>query len=55
MIFAKDNKKDSVKEMFEVGAHFGYAKARRHPSTMQFILGKKNGVEFFDLEKVNKQ
>jgi small subunit ribosomal protein S2 len=55
MIFAKDHKKDQIKEMFEVGAHFGYAKSRRHPSTMPYILGRKNNVEIFDLEKVEKK
>ncbi|HMP67298.1 MAG TPA: 30S ribosomal protein S2 [Candidatus Paceibacterota bacterium] len=53
MITTKDNKKDQIKEMFEVGAHFGYLKSRRHPSTKPFILGKKNNVEIFDLEKVS--
>ncbi len=41
--------------MFEVGAHFGYAKSRRHPSTMPYILGKKSGTEIFDLEKIAKK
>lgn len=37
--------------MFEAGAHFGYAKSRRHPSTKPFIFGAKEGVEIIDLEK----
>lgn len=40
-----------VKELMDVGAHFGYASARRHPSVKNFILGSKNKVEIFDLEK----
>lgn len=55
MFFTKDSKKDQVKEMFEVGAHFGYIKSRRHPSTMSYILGKKNNVEIFDLKKVEEK
>ena len=43
--------KKLVDSMFEVGAHFGYAKSRRHPSTKPFIFGAKNGVEIIDLEK----
>jgi small subunit ribosomal protein S2 len=43
--------KDFVNSMFEVGAHFGYKKARRHPSTKPYIFGTKNGVEIIDLEK----
>lgn len=55
MITKTDNKKDQVKEMFAVGAHFGYIKSRRHPSTSAYIFGKKNNVEIFDLEKVSKK
>lgn len=43
--------KDRVSELMDVGAHFGYASARRHPSVKNFILGAKNKVEIFDLEK----
>lgn len=43
--------KGMVKELMDVGAHFGYASARRHPSVKNFILGSKNKVEIFDLEK----
>lgn len=47
-----DKKKDpKIEELLEVGAHFGYASARRHPSTKKYILGSKNKVEIFDLEK----
>ena len=34
-----------------MGAHFGFAKSRRHPSAAPFIFGAKNKVEIFDLEK----
>jgi len=44
--------KEAVKEMFEVGAHYGYSKSRRHPSVSPYIFGAKDGVEIFDLEKV---
>lgn len=40
-----------VEELMGLGAHFGYASARRHPSTKKYILGSKNKVEIFDLEK----
>lgn len=45
-----DNKK-AIESMLSVGAHFGYAKSRRHPSTKSFIAGSKNGYEIIDLEK----
>jgi small subunit ribosomal protein S2 len=37
--------------LFEVGAHFGFSKSRRHPSTNPFIFGSKNRFDIFDLEK----
>ena len=40
-----------IKELFAVGAHFGFVKSRRHPSVKPFIFGKKERVEIFDLEK----
>lgn len=40
-----------VEELFKVGAHFGFGKSRRHPSTSPFIFGSKNKVDIFDLEK----
>jgi small subunit ribosomal protein S2 len=45
-----DNKK-VIESMLSAGAHFGYAKSRRHPSTKSFIAGSKNGYEIIDLEK----
>lgn len=40
-----------VEELFAAGAHFGYSKAKRHPSTKDFVYGTKNRVEVIDLEK----
>ena len=40
-----------VESLFAVGAHFGFIKSRRHPSTKPFIFGIKNKIEIFDLEK----
>lgn len=37
--------------MFSVGAHYGYSKSRRNPTTAKYIFGTKDGVEIFDLEK----
>jgi small subunit ribosomal protein S2 len=51
MNLLKTDSKKAVESMFQVGAHFGYAKARRHPSTKPFIFGAKDGVEIIDLEK----
>jgi small subunit ribosomal protein S2 len=43
-----------IDKLFSVGAHFGYAPSRRHPSVSQYIFGAKGGVELFDLEQVAK-
>ncbi len=45
----------SIDELFKAGAHFGYSKTRRHPSTKNFILGVKNRVEIIDLAKTQDQ
>ncbi len=43
-----------VEGLFSVGAHFGFVKSRRHPSTKPFIYGVKNKIEIFDLEKTSE-
>lgn len=45
---------DTIGAMFEVGAHFAYSKARRHPTASPFIFGAKDKVEIFDLEKTKE-
>jgi len=42
-----------IDKLFAVGAHFGYAPSRRHPSVAPFIFGSKGGTELFDLEKTS--
>jgi small subunit ribosomal protein S2 len=54
MNLGNTNTKNTIEQMFEAGAHFAYAKSRRHPSTKKFIFGVKNGVEIIDLEKTEK-
>ncbi|MEK7662432.1 MAG: 30S ribosomal protein S2 [Patescibacteria group bacterium] len=43
--------KDALEGMFAVGAHFGYQRGRRHPSSKPYIFGSKNRVDIIDLEK----
>jgi small subunit ribosomal protein S2 len=43
-----------IDKLFAVGAHFGYAPSRRHPSVASFIFGSKGGTELFDLEKTSE-
>lgn len=40
-----------VKQMFDLGAHFGYARESRHSSTKPFLFGLKNKTVIIDLEK----
>lgn len=40
-----------VNEMFSVGAHYGYTRTRRHPTTKPFLYGTKNRTDIIDLEK----
>lgn len=40
-----------IEEMFKAGAHYGYSKSRRHPSTSQYIFATKNGVDIINIEK----
>ena len=47
--------KDIVKDLFAVGAHFGFVRSRRHPSAKPFILGNKDKTEIFDLEKTSQE
>jgi small subunit ribosomal protein S2 len=49
---AKSNPR--IDQMFSVGAHFGYAKARRHPTTAPYIFGVKNKIEIINLEKTEE-
>lgn len=52
---AKEQVNDPVIDaLFKVGAHYGYAKTRRHPSTAPYILGLKNRVEIINLERTKE-
>lgn len=45
----------SIDALFEVGAHYGYSRGRRHPSAEKFIFGQKDKHDIFDLEKTLDQ
>ncbi len=48
-VSTKDN--GLLQGLFGAGAHYGFIKSRRHPSTKPFIYGVKNKIEIYDLEK----
>lgn len=41
-----------ITALFNVGAHLGYSKARRHASMKSFIFGSKGKTDIIDLTKV---
>jgi small subunit ribosomal protein S2 len=54
-IMSTENNTNIIQRLFEAGAHFGFSKSRRHPSTVPFIFGSKNGTDIFDLEQTAAQ
>lgn len=44
-----------IKTLFEAGAHFGYGRARRHPTAQPFLFGTKDRTDIFDLELTEKR
>lgn len=44
-------KESMMRELFKVGAHFGFSRRRRHPSTSPFIVGFKNKNAVINLEE----
>ena len=40
--------------LFKAGAHFGYSKTRRHPSTGKFVYGTKNKVDIINIEDTER-
>jgi small subunit ribosomal protein S2 len=44
-----------IKNLFEAGAHFGYARARRHPTAAPYIFGTKDRTDIFDLEETGRK
>lgn len=49
------DKQALIDKLFSVGAHFGYAPSRRHPSVAPFIFGTKGGSEIIDLEATSSK
>ena len=43
--------KTLIERLVAAGAHFGFSKSRRHPSTTPYIFGNKQGTDIFDLEQ----
>ena len=49
------NKQNAIiEEMFRAGAHYGYSKSRRHPSTSAYIFNTKNGIDIINIAKTHE-
>lgn len=44
-----------IKTLFEAGTHFGYSRARRHPTATPYLFGTKDRTDIFDLEETTKR
>jgi len=44
-----------IQTLFEAGTHFGYARARRHPTATPYLFGTKDRTDIFDLEETTKR
>ncbi len=44
-----------IQTLYDAGAHFGYARARRHPSAAPFIFTTKDRTDIFDLEETSRK
>ncbi len=44
-----------IQTLFDAGAHFGYSRARRHPTAEPFLFGTKDRTDIFDLELTEKR
>lgn len=44
-----------IKALFDAGAHFGFARSRRHPSATPYLFGTKDRTDVFDLETTGKK
>lgn len=44
-----------IQTLFEAGSHFGYVRARRHPTASPFLFGTKDRTDVFDLEETGRR
>lgn len=48
-----NTQKTLIKRLFAVGAHFGFARSRRHPTATPYIFAHKQGTDIIDLEQTS--
>ena len=45
----------NIQTLFDAGAHFGYGRARRHPTAAAYLFGTKDRTDIFDLEETARR
>lgn len=44
-----------IQTFYEAGAHFGYSRARRHPTASPYIFATRDRTDIFDLEETKRR
>ncbi len=44
-----------IQTLFDAGAHFGFNRARRHPTAAPYLFGTKDRTDIFDLEETTRR
>ncbi len=44
-----------IQTFYDAGAHFGYSRARRHPSAAKYIFVTRDRTDIFDLEETKRR
>ena len=44
-----------IQTFYDAGAHFGYSRARRHPSATKYIFTTRDRTDIFDLEETKRR
>ena len=52
-IDVKEGNLSLIDKMFDVGAHYGYSRTRRHPSVSSYIFATRNKGDIINLEKTS--
>ena len=45
----------TIQTLFDAGAHFGFSRARRHPTAAPYLFGTKDRTDIFDLEETGRR
>jgi len=44
-----------IKTLFDAGAHYGFARARRHPTASPYLFATRDRTDIFDLEETQRR